>query len=324
LYSEITDDVLKGVSQDAEHYAMLHELNLRSAIIVPLVAGGDILGALTLVTESGRHYVASDVAFAEDVARHIAHAIQNARLYSSARHAIQARDEVLRVVSHDLRNPVGNIQVTAKILRSQTLLPDKRDDMVDIITRAADRMNRLIDDLVALARVREGQPIPVRVQVENPAEMMSEACALFNHQARAKSIRLQCETPPTIPFVRVDRHRVLQVLSNLLDNAVKFTPEAGHISIRCESFQDKVRFAVSDTGPGIEPQHLNHIFDLFWQAKPTAHMGAGFGLTISKAIVEQHGGAIWAESHLGAGTTFFFTLPQASGSEEPVDEELAG
>src|SRR6185436_18844684 len=117
--------------------------------------------------------------------------------------------------------------------------------------------------------------------------------------------------------------RILQVISNLVGNALKFTPEGGRIEISCEAHGDKVRFAVSDTGRGIEPEHLDKIFDLFWQAEPTAHMGTGFGLAISKAIVQEHGGKIWVESSPGIGTTFFFVIPQAKGKDEAV-EEIAG
>ncbi len=147
---------------------------------------------------------------------------------------------------------------------------------------------------------------------------------MFAAQARLKSIHLRCEGATSITPIKGDRHRILQVLSNLLDNAIKFTPEGGTITVRCEPYKQSARFEVADTGPGIEQQHLNRIFELFWQTKPTAHMGAGFGLAIAKAIVEQHGGRIWAESTPGIGTRFLFTLPQASGHEEQLDRERAG
>src|SRR5262249_49956533 len=162
----------------------------------------------------------------------------------------------------------------------QQMSSERRESMIEIISRAADRMNRLIEDLLTVARVREGQTIAIHVQSENPAELLSEACAMFTLQARAKAIRLGCEVTNVVPTVEADRHRILQVLSNLLDNAIKFTPEGGKITLRCESFEDHVRFAVSDTGLGIETQHVDKIFDLFWQAKPSVHIGGGFGLAI--------------------------------------------
>jgi signal transduction histidine kinase len=337
LHPDVSDQFLRQNAQDAEHLSLLRELKPKSVMVVPLNAAGETSGALTFVTQDRRGYDASDLTFAEDVARHAAIAIQNARLYTSAQNAvhsrdeaiqvrdeaIRARDEVLRVVSHDLRNPVSNIQMTTRMLMSESLSETKRLGMLEIINRAAMRMRRLIDDLLAVARLREGQPFPLQLKRENPADIMNEACEFFAAQARTKSIRLECLKPHQAAVIKGDRHRLLQVLSNLLDNAIKFTPEGGSITLTCEPYRQNVRFEVKDTGPGIEQQHLNRIFDLFWQAKPTAHMGAGFGLSIAKAIVEQHGGKIWAESTPGIGTRFLFTVPQAGSHEEQLDGELA-
>jgi signal transduction histidine kinase len=201
---------------------------------------------------------------------------------------------------------------------------DKRRSMVDIINRSADRMNRLIEDLIAVARIRGGQVIPLNLQAENPGEIIAEACELFAAQVRTKSIELKCEKPALTPTINVDRHRLLQVLSNILDNAIKFTPEGGSITVTCKSHADFVEFAIADTGRGIAPENLSNIFDVFWQEKITAHMGAGFGLAIAKTIIEEHGGRIWAESTPGLGTTFFFTVQQFLGKEDRLNGELAG
>jgi signal transduction histidine kinase len=338
LYPDTPDELLKQGAQSEEHISLLRQLKTKSAMVVPLNAAGETFGAMTFVTQENHRYDAGDLAFAEDVARHAALAIQNARLYTSAQDAIhsrdeaiqvrddaiRARDEVLRVVSHDLRNPVSNIQMTTRMLMSESLPDVKRFSMLEIINRSAMRMRRLIDDLLAVARLREGQPFALQVRRENPVEIIREACELFAAQARAKSIQLECARLPHSASIKGDRHRLLQVLSNLLDNAIKFTPEGGNIRVKCEPYRDSVRFEVKDTGPGIEQQHLHQIFDLFWQAKPTAHMGTGFGLAIAKAIVEQHGGRIWAESAPGLGTRFVFTIPQAGAHEEEHDQELAG
>jgi len=322
VYSDVGEDLLKGMAHNEEHLELMRELNVKSAMVVPLSAGGETLGALTFVAEETRRYTADDLDFAENIARHAALAVQNSRLYASAGHAIQirdeairARDEILRVVSHDLRNPVHNIQMTTKLLAAGSVSVQKYQQMVQIIQRAAERMNRLIEDLIAVARVREGQRIPLDLHSEDPKEIVGEACEVFNVQARAKGIALRCEAGGAIPSVKADRYRILQVISNLVDNAIKFTPEGGTITVSCEAWQDRVRFAVSDTGRGIEQENLSRIFDLFWQAKTTAHMGAGLGLAIAKAIVEQHGGEIWVESRPGAGTTFFFTLSGNSGTD---------
>jgi len=319
LYSEITDQFLRDAAEDAGHYESLRRLNMKSALEVQLSVGKEIFGSLTFVSEQAQ-YGPDDLVFAEDIARHAAMAIQNARLYTSAERAIRVRDEVLRFVSHDLRNPINNIQMTAGML-STASLPQVREKLVQVIHRASERMNRLIEDLIAAARLREGEEIRLDVQPENPASIIDEACEIFSVQAHQRSIELKSQKPHMIPTVKADRHRVLQVLSNLLDNAIKFTPEGGSITVSCELHEDRVLFAVRDTGRGIAPEHLSKIFELFWQEKHTAHMGAGLGLAIARAIVEQHGGTIWAESKPGLGTTFFFDLPQASGKEQRPELE---
>jgi signal transduction histidine kinase len=229
----------------------------------------------------------------------------------STQRAIHFRDEVLRVVSHDLRNPVSNIHLTAKILSLPSLTDERRQHLAQVIDRASQRMNRLIADLITAARLREGQEIPLSMQAEDPVSMVVEAYETFKMQAEAKSVELRLETPQMLSHVKADRHRVLQVLSNLLDNAIKFTPEGGRVVIRCAHIKNDVRFAVNDTGPGISDTDIPKIFDLFWQAKSSAHMGSGVGLAVVKAIVKQHNGTIWAESSPGVGATFFFTLPVA-------------
>jgi len=321
VYREITDDLLRRGARDEHHVEVLRQLNLRSAMIVPLSTGAETFGALTLATERARRYGAADLAFAKDFARHIAQAIQNARLYATIENAVRARDQVLRVVSHDLRNPVNNIQMTVKLLKNGDLTEDKRAGMLDVIGRAADRMTRLIEDLIGVARVREGQTIALNIRAENPRDIIDEACWMFSVQARTKSINLRCEASHIAPAVNADRHRVLQVLSNLLDNAIKFTAQGGQIVLSCIPQTDCVRFSVSDTGPGIAAEDLDKMFDLYWQAKPTAHLGTGLGLAIAKAIVQEHGGQIWADSTPGLGTTFLFTLPQAEDRSRALDEQ---
>jgi signal transduction histidine kinase len=128
---------------------------------------------------------------------------------------------------------------------------------------------------------------------------------------------MQCIKPASIPAIKADRRRIVQVLINLLDNAIKFTPEGGRIILSCEVRDREVWFAVKDTGRGIDPQDLGKIFNLFWQAKPGAHLGSGLGLASAKGIVEQHNGQILADSTPGVGTTVLFTIPLADIGEKP-------
>ncbi len=323
LFPEVSDEMLQQAAQSLEHLELLRKLRIGSGMILPLLAGRETYGALTFFSEKVRNYSAEDLTFAEELTRQAASAIQNARLYRAAERAIKVRDEVLRVVSHDLRNPIHNVHMTATLLGRTKMSEEKRRDMLDIIRRSADRMDRMIEDLLAISRVREGHPIPLDVRPRNPGEMLDEACRIFQVQASSKSINLQCEQSTELPLVQADSHRVLQVLSNLLDNAIKFTAEGGSIVLRCQPHGNDVMFCVQDTGRGIEQEHLDKIFDLFWQAKSTAHMGSGFGLAIAKSIVEQHGGRIWVESLPGSGTTFFFTLPSVRSQEDEGGKKVA-
>jgi len=320
---EIADQTLKDYSVDEGHLELLRRLDVRSAMIVPLSANEETFGSLTFLAEAPRRFGADDLVFARNVARQAALAIRNSRLYSEAQEAIRARDEVLGVVSHDLRSPTTNILMTTKLLGIPSLPHEQQQGMVQIISRAAQRMSRLIEDLITVARIRGGQEISLNIHPENPAGIVDEICETFGFQARAKSIDLQCRKPHSVLTIPADRSRVLQVLSNLLDNAIKFTPEGGRIVVSCEQADHAVRFSVKDTGRGIERKDLDRIFDRFWQGKSTAHLGAGFGLAIAKTIVEQHGGRIWAESSPGLGTTFFFTLPLAGAGAEPLNLKAA-
>ena len=323
LTPEVTDELLREHSVDNEHFDLLRQLNLKSSILVPLTVGGEIFGSMGFLTSDERHYDVDDLPFAEEIARHAAMAIQNARLYRDAQHAVQARDEVLRMVSHDLRNPVSAIQMTANLLATTSLPDEKRQSMLQMIGRASERMNRLIEDLLTIGQLQEGLEIPLDVDQVNPGVITDEVCEAIGLQARAKSIDLRCNKPAAIPAVKADRGRIFQVLFNLLDNAIKFTPEGGNIVVNCEGYDKEVRFAVKDTGRGISPNDLDKIFNPFWQAKPGAYFGSGLGLAIAKAIVGQHNGRIWADSTPGVGTTVFFTLPQADICEEPLNRKAA-
>jgi PAS domain S-box-containing protein len=320
---EITDELLREYSVDDEHYDLLHQLNLKSAMLVPLIIGEEILGLMVFIASEVRHYEADDLTFAEQIARHAAIAIHNARLYTDAQTAIRARDEILRMASHDLRNPVSNIQLMANLLATASVPDERRQGMLQMITRASQRMIRLIEDLLTIGRMQEGRLIPLSLDRVDPAFIADEACEAIEFQARAKSIDFECNKPATMPAIKADRGRIIQVLINLLDNAIKFTPEGGKITLTCEVRDSKVQFGVKDTGPGISPKDLNKMFDPFWQAKPGAHFGLGLGLAIAKAIVDEHQGQVWAESTPGIGTKISFTIPQADVGQEPRNPKAA-
>ncbi|WP_437928198.1 GAF domain-containing sensor histidine kinase [Sorangium sp. So ce291] len=297
--------------------ALLKELGLRRYISVPLVTRGTMLGVLTIA--SGRDdllYGAEDRALAEELGRRAALAIDNARLYESAQRAIRAREELVAVVSHDLKSPLATIVMNTSLLRRKLPSSEEAAELrrpVERIQKSADRMNRLIRDLLDLAKLDGGhiriQPVPHDVAV-----LLSDAIELLREEAAEKSLRLEQGVALGVERALCDRERVLQVIANLVGNAIKFTPAGGEVALRAEPWGREVLLSVRDTGPGIPEDQRARIFERYWQAKETAHKGTGLGLSIAKALVEVHGGRIWVESKVGEGSTFFFTLPLAEAA----------
>lgn len=312
LVSEVTEDYLQSVAQSPEHLSALRELDPKSVLSVPILLRGRLLGTLTLATSrTTRRYRPADVAVAEELARRTAFALENARLYEIARRATRARDDVLGVVAHDLRNPLAAIVMATKLLRRHGAEPERRSSKpVERIERAAKRMQRLIDDLLDVARMDAGQ-LCVDCDRVSAGSLVREAIVAQGALTSEASIALVDELPSALPDVWADHDRVLQVFENLVGNAVKFTQPGGRIVVGAEQRGDDVIFRVEDSGAGIEPESQSHLFDRFWQAKRTGRVGAGLGLAIAKGIVESHGGRIWVESTPGQGAAFYFTVPVA-------------
>ncbi|MDO8502632.1 MAG: ATP-binding protein [Gemmatimonadaceae bacterium] len=240
-------------------------------------------------------------------------ALENARLFRAAQDATRARDDLVAIVSHDLRNPVHTINMAASFLLDIAPEDDRRltaRRQLEVIQRSAMRANRLIQDLLDVARIQAGglAVVPVPVDVNS---LVHEAVEAATPLATAAQIKVSFTVPEVATCVASDRERVLQVFANLIGNAIKFTPKGGEIRILANCDSAEVRFTVADTGPGIPPEHAAHVFDRYWQAKSTAKLGTGLGLSIAKGIVEAHGGRIWVDSPPNSGAEFNFTLPVA-------------
>jgi signal transduction histidine kinase len=301
---------IQSFSREPEHTRIMLALAPRSLITVPLTARGNTFGLFTIVrAELPEPFDADDLAFALELGRRAALAVDNARLYAESQQAVRTREHVLAVVSHDLRNSIGAIATSARLLLVATTDEQQRIRRTDTIVRACERMNRLMQDLLDASRLQAGYTISIDPTAQDVAALIRDACESFRASAEARLIEIACDVPRHVPRVSADRDRILQVLSNLLSNAMKFTPEGGTITIRAEPQDQGVRFSVADTGPGIRTEDLAHIFERFYQASSTASKGTGLGLPIAKGIVEAHGGRIWVESKAGIGATFYFTLP---------------
>jgi signal transduction histidine kinase len=293
-------------------------------LAIPLVSRGQTLGIVIAVARAEHPFTHDDVALFAELARHASLAIDNARLYLESQQAVRAREEVLAIVSHDLRNPLNAVKLGASLLEMSPALSDDDREQLEIIKVSGNRMAHLIADLLDVTRLEGGKRLPIEPERMDVESLFREAYELFRAQANASQVELEYEINPATPAIHADRHRVMQVLSNLIGNSLKFTPASGRISFVANPRGENVLFSVADTGPGIPRENLGDIFNPYWQAKRAERMGAGLGLPIAKGIVEAHGGAIWVESEQGRGTTFYFTLPadrDTGASPENVKRE---
>ena len=233
------------------------------------------------------------------------------------RRAVRARDEVVAIVSHDLRNPLGVVAAAADILLDLPLDEDERRDQASIIARSAGRMGRLIEDLLDVARIEAGALV-VRTAQEDAEPILQEIESIFGDQARDKGITLQIGVASGTPPARADRDRVIQALSNLIGNALKFTPQGGTIVVTASAVEGGVAFTVSDDGPGIPEHEQGRLFDRFWQAERHGRTGAGLGLAIVRGIAEAHGGRVDVVSSSDEGASFSLILPAAAPATSPV------
>jgi signal transduction histidine kinase len=228
----------------------------------------------------------------------------------------QARVEVLAVVAHDLRNPLSLIVTTTELLE-EDLEPERRQQILSIAKRAGKQMNRLIGDLLDTVQM-QSRRLSLDLEDLSVATILGQADENSRPRAEARQILLTVILPDDNMFVRADALRVQQVLGNLIGNALKFTPPEGYVTVRVAPGNDEVVFHVTDSGPGIPAEQIPHLFEQFWQARSDKR-GVGLGLTIAKGIVDAHGGRIWAESTVGTGSTFSFTLPMVKRSTTEAD-----
>jgi PAS domain S-box-containing protein len=323
LVEAVDDDWLEAHEENAAAVAHWRSLGAQALLLLPLQVGDRPLGVLTLVsTAPGRRFGADEQAVAAKFASLASVALENARLYEAAQRANRARDEVLGVVSHDLRNPLSAIAMCARVLRhSPPDDPAARDDLLGTISQSTEWMKRLIQDLLDVASIDRGQ-LSLERQREPVDAMVTAAVGMFGLEAHNHGLALEEHVEEGMPPVLADADRVTQVLGNLLRNAVKFTPDGGRITVAARRQGDLVELSVADTGRGIEDDAQARIFDRYWHDGSGARAaGTGLGLSIARGIIEAHDGRIWVESRVGVGTTVRFTLPLAPGLEDEPGAE---
>lgn len=313
LWPVITEDMLRAASTDEEHLELAVRMKSRSALFVPLAARGRVLGVLSCWSRT-RQLGAEDLVLATELARRAGLAVDHSRMYADAQRASRERDEVLAVVSHDLRNPISTIAMCASAL--QDPVPPGTEDvrsMAEIIQHSADWAQRIIRDLLDATSIEAGR-LSLDRKPAPAADILAATREIFLPHAQSGDIELLVECDADLPLMDVDRERVMQVLFNLLGNALKFTPAGGRVIVHAALDQTgtAIRISVTDTGHGIPADQLPHVFDRYWQLHRTRRGGAGLGLAIVKGIVAAHGGEVQVASTEGVGSTFTFMLPAAA------------
>lgn len=319
--------------EDAEHRGYLRALGFTSVMVLPLRARGRALGFLTLGTVGSRRYTRSDVAVAEELARRASLAIDNARLFESERTAraqaeaaTRAKDEFLAVLSHELRTPLQSMLGWTQMLRSRRLDETTAARGLAAIERATRAQAQLIGDLLDVSRIVAGK-LSVELHRVDLVPIVDNALEALRAQAEAKKIKLERSLACTQAHVVGDSHRLQQVLTNLVSNAIKFTGSGGRITLRLDCSETSARVVVEDTGAGILPEFLPHVFERFRQADSTsrrAHGGLGLGLTIVRHLVELHGGTVTAASEgEDKGARFEMVLPLSCPTADPRKDSSA-
>ncbi len=314
---------LQSLSEDPEHLQLLLDLDLCSYMCVPLLARGQILGAMTLVTVgSGYHYTDEDFRLARDLASRAAMAVENVRLLVNAQEANRAKDEFLATVSHELRTPLNSILGWARMLNSGRLDQANAGRAIEIIERNARVQAQLIEDLLDISRIISGK-LRLDVRSVDLVSVIEAAVDAVRFGAESKGIRIQRVLDSGVELISGDPDRLQQVVWNLLSNAIKFTPKNGGVQVRLEKGASTAEIIVSDTGMGISPEFLPHVFERFRQLDSSStrkHGGLGLGLAIVSQLVELHGGGIRVESPgKGKGSTFTVSLPLVWAA--PVSED---
>jgi PAS domain S-box-containing protein len=354
MTTKIADTALVKIARDAEHLKILRQLGLKSCIVSPLIARGQILGAISFVTaESDRLYSESDLALAEDIAHRAAIAIDNTNLYKAERiarteaeAANRIKDEFLAVLSHELRSPLNPILGWTQLLRGGRLDESKFAQGLAVIERNAKLQSQLIEDLLDISRILQGK-LSLNVSPVNLIDIINAALETVQLAAETKNIQIQTQFQLEALLIKGDPSRLQQVFWNLLSNAIKFTPQGGRVEVRLESYEFSVmssqlkdstqnslnnsqsfaQITVTDTEKGISPEFLPYVFESFRQADATTTRkfgGLGLGLAIVRHLVELHGGTVIAQSPgEGQGATFTVTLPLLETKAEIKELEKA-
>ena len=313
VYENVRESLLAALARDSAHLETMRTLGFKSFMCVPLIIRGETMGSIGLMLERpDRRYNLFDLALAEDLADRAAIALDNATLFSKEQEANRLKDEFLAMVSHELRTPLTPILGAIYKLRSIRKDDEDLHTALDLIERNAKAQARIVEDLLDISRITTGK-LDFKRRPTDLLPIVEGAIEVIRPAAEALGIHLRTSLEEPRQPIWCDRDRIQQVVWNLVSNAIKFTRRAGTIEIQLQNMPASVRIRIADTGVGIKPEFLPHVFERFRQAgnfSTRMHGGLGVGLSIVRYIVERHGGSVRADSSgEGKGTTFIVDLP---------------
>ena len=320
VWNSLTDDILRMGAQSPRHEELRRGLGANALMIAPLVAGGVAVGTLSIGMTGGEIFAADDIRPVEELAYRMALSVSNARAYEQAHEANRLKDEFLAIVSHELRTPLNAMRGWLSLLKSAKLSEEQQQHAREVIERNIVAQTQLVEDLLDISRIVSGrmrlQVHPVDVQEVVGAAIESVALA-----AEAKGIHIEKKFEDPGVQVAGDPDRIQQIVWNLLSNAIKFTPRGGSVVVSVRRANSHVELEVADTGQGIAPEFLPHVFERFRQGDSTTTRpigGLGLGLAIVRNLAELHGGTVQAMSDgEGLGASFTLSLPALVGATTP-------
>lgn len=311
LENDINESRLKELSFNEDQIRQIMKLGIKSVLISPLIGRDHLLGAVVHV-RTNSNYLPDDLDFIRDITARAALALDNARLYELAQDSIKSRDELLRIVSHDLKNPLTSIKLNGQMLEKDLSKFDGEKGHLKRITaveKSADKAIELIQDLLESAKIETGG-LQLNKESIAATDLIQETESMFSSLAEERGIKLNFHLEGSnLHPVDADPERIHQVISNLMGNALKYTNPGGEVCLSIKEEPTCLLISISDTGPGIEEEKQEKLFQKYWKDKEGKGHNLGLGLAIAKGLVEAHGGKIWVKSKPNQGTTFYFTLP---------------
>lgn len=317
IVNDVTYEKLQLIEFNQNQLAIIMEMGIKSVVVSPLLGRDQLLGVVIHV-RIHKNYLPQEVLFLEDIVSRAALALDNANLYQLAQDSVKERDELMRIVSHDLKNPLTSVKLNGEMLERDVLKREVSESTllkrIKAIETSANLAIGLIKDLLDTAKIETGG-LKLDLKIVKPNEIMQEVGSVFTSLAEGSGVTLslKVEGNENRSFV-ADPDRVQQVISNLMGNALKYTPAGGAVAFTIKEEPHHLLFIVKDNGPGIDKDKQKKLFNKYWKGSEGKGHNLGLGLAIAKGIVEAHKGKIWVESSVGVGTAFYFSLPYGADS----------